>query len=135
MMYAVVRIRGNVGVRKKINDTMSMLNLDGKFNCTFLPETDDYRGMLQATKDYITWGEVDETVVKDVMSKRGEAEDIEKIIKGLKEGKSLSHMNKKRFFRLSPPSGGFKKSTKKPFPKGETGYRGEDINKLIERMV
>ena len=38
------------------------------------------------------------------------------------------------YFRLHPPRKGHK-STKKHYPKGSLGYHGEDINKLLERMI
>ncbi|MEM2203989.1 MAG: 50S ribosomal protein L30, partial [Sulfolobales archaeon] len=42
----------------------------------------------------------------------------------------------KPVFRLHPPSGGFKGSIKKPYGNGgELGYRGQDINDLIRRMI
>jgi large subunit ribosomal protein L30 len=41
----------------------------------------------------------------------------------------------KPLFRLHPPSKGFRGSTKKPYPEGELGYRGEEINGLLTRMV
>ena len=42
----------------------------------------------------------------------------------------------KPVFRLHPPRGGFKKTTKRHVTDGgELGYRGETINKLIRRML
>lgn len=133
-MYAAVRIRGEVGVREKISDTLEMLNLRKKFNCTLLPETDDYKGMLKKVGDFVAWGEVDEEIAEKIL-RRGGVEDIEEVVEGLSEGRSLSKMDTERRFGLTPPSGGFKKSTKEVYPKGEAGYRGEDINGLLERMV
>ena len=41
----------------------------------------------------------------------------------------------KPVFRLHPPKGGFEKKIKKPYPDGELGYRGEEINQLIDKMI
>ena len=47
-----------------------------------------------------------------------------------------SHLNLSPVFRLHPPRGGFKGSTKKPYSDGgELGYRGPAINELIRRMI
>ncbi len=122
-------------MRDEMEDTLMMLNLKNKFNCTFVPETDDYGGMLKKVKDFIAWGEVDEDVVKEVLQKRSKIEDVDKVVEGLDKGMSLGEMDVQRSFSLSPPSGGFSRSTKEPYPKGEVGYRGDEIIQLIERMV
>ena len=120
-MYAVIRIRGSVGVKKEINDTLDMLKLKSVNNCVVLPETDVYLGMLKKSKDYITWGKIDKKTFTKLLEKRSNVkeEDFEK---------------EKPVFRLNPPRGGFK-STRLPYPKGDLGNRKEEINKLLERMI
>ena len=112
-MYAVIRIRGSVNVRKEINDTLDMLKLKSVNNCVVLPETSVYLGMIRKAKDYIT--------LTNLLEKRSNVkeEDIEK---------------EKPVFRLNPPRGGFK-SIRLPYPKGDLGNRKEEINKLLERMI
>lgn len=114
-MYAVIRIVGQSGTSDKTEDTLEILNLDRKFSCTFVPEGESYEGMLKRAKDAVTWGEVDSDLMEKVIEKKGQ------------KGKDTAN--------LSPPSGGFKNSTKFTHPKGEAGYRGEDINGLLRRMV
>ena len=53
----------------------------------------------------------------------------------------IKELNEKRgkdkekgFYRLHPPIGGFKKSTKLAFPKGILGEH-KDISKLLRRML
>jgi len=42
----------------------------------------------------------------------------------------------KPYFRLTPPKGGFKRTTKRAWTDGgELGYRGDEINKLLRRMI
>ncbi|MFP4116636.1 MAG: uL30 family ribosomal protein [Candidatus Aenigmatarchaeota archaeon] len=133
MMYAAVRIRGEVGVNKELEDTLKMLNLNKKFSCTLLPETEDYEGMLKKVKSFVAWGQVDKEVTEEILEKKS-VEEAEEVVEALEEGESLSKIGAKRSFPLSPPSGGFSKSTKKLYPKGEAGKR-DDINKLLERMI
>ena len=59
-------------------------------------------------------------------------EEVEAVFQLAKVGKETGI---KRVFRLTPPSGGFKKSIKQHFPKGELGNRKEKINELILRMI
>ena len=133
-MYAVVRLRGNVNISAKIKDSLKMLNLDNKFTCTLLPESPDYEGMLEKVRDFVTWGKVKEGTALKILERNG-VDEPEEIINGLEEGKSLSEIGLDKDLSLSPPSGGFKGSFKEQYPKGEAGYREDEINSLIERMV
>ena len=131
---------------------MKMLRLNAPNNCVIVPETADYKGMLQKVKDLITWGEIDRKVLLDMVKKRLRlkgnkriTEDSLKSITGLNyegfvdsllEGKvrikDFSQLQ--AVFKLTPPSKGFN-SVKEYYPKGDLGYRGKEINELIERMI
>ncbi len=147
-MIAVIRIRGGVGVRKEIKDTLKMLRLHRKNHCTLWNVNDSVKGMLQKVKDYVTWGEISEEMLEKLVKKRGRKvgnkrlteEEVKKVLELLKNGdgqpsRILRENGIKPVFRLKPPSKGFKKSIKTPYPKGELGYRGEAINELLERMI
>lgn len=152
-MFAVVRIRGTVGVRREIRDTLKMLRLNAVNNCVILPETPEYKGMIEKAKDYITWGEIEKETLVEMLKKRlrlkGNKRVDENILKkvtgfdsfenfadALLEGKVKIKDFKELqpLFRLTPPSKGFK-SIKEHYPKGDLGYRGKEINELIERMI
>ena len=70
-MYAVIRLRGLVKVRKDIKDTLKMLRLNRKMHCVLLNENDVVKGMLQKVKDWTTWGEIDDNILKLLIEKRG----------------------------------------------------------------
>jgi len=141
-MYAVIRLRGLVKVRKDIKDTLKMLRLNRKMHCVLLKEDDVVKGMLQKVKDRITWGEVDDDILKILVEKRGRKpgderltkEEAEDIFNKIKENQKIPNTIKP-VFRLTPPSKGFKNSIKQHYPKGELGYRGKEINKLLKRMI
>jgi large subunit ribosomal protein L30 len=152
-MYAIIRIRGTIGLRKNVEDTLKMLRLTDSNNCTIVPETPDYKGMLQKCKDDLTWGEIDKETLVAMLKKRirlkGNKRVDEKILKditkfdtfesfvdALLEGKvKLKDFEELQpIFRLTPPSKGFK-SVKEAYPKGDLGYRGKEINELLERMI
>jgi large subunit ribosomal protein L30 len=129
-MYAVIRIKGSVGLRKDVKSTFSMLRLNRKMHCVVLKETDNVKGMLQKVRNWSTYGEIDDKVLKHLIEKRGrklgdkrlKKEEVEEIFKKVKEtGKVPKEI--KPVFRLTPPSKGFKKSIKQHYPKGELGYR------------
>ena len=139
-MYAVIRVRGNIGVRPQIKGTLKMLKLTRINQCILVPDTSSMKGMLKTAKDYITWGEISPEILPKLLSKRAkkegkkldekEAKDASEVV--LKDGLKKSGLS--RVLRLSPPSGGYK-STKTHFPKGDLGYRGEEINKFLEKMM
>ena len=118
---AVIRIRGTIGLKDEVKDTLKMLNLHRNNYCTVVPKNDSYLGMVKKAKDYVTYGEIDDETYKLLIEKRGE-----------KSGDKL-----KPFFRLSPPRKGFeRKGIKFHFSKGGVlGYRGAKINELIKRMI
>jgi large subunit ribosomal protein L30 len=151
-MFAVIRIRGTNRVNREVEATLRMMHLKAPNNCVLLPETPSVKGMLQKTKDLITWGEIDKETLSAMLKKRlrveggkkldernlkeiAKVDSFESLAEALIEGKV--NMNKGSFkipFRLTPPSKGFK-SVKTGFPKGDIGYRGKEINRLIERMI
>lgn len=71
-MEAVVQIRGDVNMTEAVEDTLEMLNLHGVNQCTLVPETDTYRGMLTKVNDYVAFGEPSDEVLETIIGKRGE---------------------------------------------------------------
>lgn len=106
-MFAVIRLRGITGTRKQVEDTLRMLGLRRKHTLVILPRTDSILGMIKKVEPMVTWGEISD----ELTSKLG--------VKSV---------------RLKPPAKGFR-AIKKPYPKGDLGYRGKEINELIKRMV
>ena len=50
-MIAVIRIRGTVGVKKDIKETMKLLKLSKPNHCMIMPETETYLGMIKKVKE------------------------------------------------------------------------------------
>ena len=140
-MFAVVRLRSTVKARKEIEDTLNMLRLKRKMHCVLLKEDVSVKGMIRYVKDYVTWGEISDEVLKQMIVKRARKEGE----KRLTEKESLEVFEKikkhndfdgiKKVFRLTPPSKGFRKSIKQHYPNGELGYRVKEINALLKRMI
>ncbi|PIN86546.1 50S ribosomal protein L30 [Candidatus Woesearchaeota archaeon CG10_big_fil_rev_8_21_14_0_10_44_13] len=123
-MIAVILVRGTIGASQKVVDTLGMMRLKRKNVCIVIENTRSNMGMIQKVKDYITWGEVDETTVKSLIEKRSE-----------KNPDNPSRT--KPYFRLNAPRKGFGRKGIKVFfnKRGALGYRGEKINDLIMRML
>ena len=152
-MYAVIRVRGRTGISKEIRDTLNMLRLTRVNHCVLVPNTPSYIGMLKKVKDYVTWGEIDhETLVKlirykgrlygdkpitdDYIKDTLGYENIEELAKALLDEKILYKdiPNVKPVFRLHPPLKGWEKTKRHFTERGALGYRGKEINELINRM-
>ncbi|MCX8204234.1 MAG: 50S ribosomal protein L30 [Candidatus Nezhaarchaeota archaeon] len=153
-LIAVVRLRGRVGVLSDIKNTLKMLRLHKTNHVTLVEDTPDYKGMLSKVAGYVTYGEVDKETLALLLKKRGRLRGdkllddeyakklgfngLDDLAAALSEGKiKLKDLpGLKPVFRLHPPSGGFKKSLKKPVgTDGELGYRGSKINELLKRML
>ena len=107
-MLAIIRIKGNVGMKKDIGSTLRMLGLKKRNNLVILPRSDAILGMIKKAESKVTWGEL--------------SEDLEEKLKDKKK------------IQLKPPKGGFK-ATRIFYPKGDLGYRGKNINNLIKKMM
>jgi len=151
-MLAAVRVRGRTGIKGGISDTLDMLRLTRINHAVLVPETPSYLGMLRKAKDYITWGEISQETLEELLEKRAMLPGREKVTREyleetgyksleelaqalLEEKAQLEEVGLKPVFRLHPPRKGYK-DIKKAFNEGGTlGYRGEDINHLLKRMV
>ncbi len=153
--FAVIRIRGRVGIRKPIVETLNFLRIHRKFHLVLIDNRPSYAGMLQKAKDYITWGEVGPETIALLLKKRGflagkvritdtivnkytQYKTIEEFAEGIANFNiELTDLhNIKPVFRLHPPKGGFKGKIKRPWKDhGELGYRGDKIEDLIKIMV
>ena len=116
-MIAAVKVRGNVDVPQPVKDTMTNLGLKKKNQVVLYEENDSILGMMNKAKDYITYGEVSDEVVKALEEKYGEA----------------SHG---KVYSLSPPSKGFKGTKRHVNQGGSLGKRGTgELDDLVKRMV
>lgn len=151
-MFVILRVRGKIGIRENIESTMELLNLTRSNHCVLYNETPKIKGMVKKAKDYITWGEISKEVLVKLLKKRGKVytkegklvkisdqeKDIEKLADDiLNSKKTIKELNIKPVFRLKPPSKGYdRKGIKKTFNEGGVlGYRGEEINSLLRRMI
>ncbi len=155
MKIAVVQIRGAIGMHPKLKDTLKFLNLTRKNSCVVVDNSRNYLGMIIKVKDYVTWGEIKEEVFKELLKKRGRVAgnklltaeylksnagvSFDELATAFFEGKTRLRdiPGLKPFFKLVPPRGGFERGgIKKHYSLGGAlGYRGENINNLVGRML
>ena len=138
-MIAAIRISGLIDLSEKQKSSLDSLNLRRKYNCILLKKDETYR--LNNVKDLLSFGEVSDSTLKSLISKRAKTEkgknkveNAEDVLKNLNGGKRLKELGLKPYLQLHPPIGGFKKSTKLPYPRGVLG-ENKKIEELIKRMI
>jgi large subunit ribosomal protein L30 len=152
-----VRIRGTATDNPDVRKTMEILKMESTFRARLLENNPSTLGMLRAAKNLVAWGQVNPDVMEALLRKRAERDGNEEldddfariffkretladlaksVVAGEIGVKDLWLAGVKPRFRLHPPRGGFKRSTRRAATDGgELGYRGEDINRLVKRMI
>jgi large subunit ribosomal protein L30 len=113
-----------------------------------------FMGMLKKARDYITYGEPSKETLAMLIKKKGRLagnkkltdeyaqkvgyKSLDDLAEAVRAGRAeyWKLQNIQPVFRLHPPSKGFKGKIKKHYGSGgELGYRGEEINELLKRML
>jgi large subunit ribosomal protein L30 len=148
----VVNLRGGVNTRAPVRKTLQEMKIAKRFNSTIVPDTIVYRGMLNAAKDHVAWCKADASTVEKILNSRAEkskgtseqrnsakgaATSYAMLAKELEEGKIRLDGSQgiRNLFRLHPPRGGFKRSTRRPYNQGGVLGFNKDLPSLIEKMV
>lgn len=160
----VIRIRGTIGVSPKAKKVMQLFRLRQLHNATFVKLNEATIRMLRLIEPYVTYGYPSRETVKKLIYKRGfgkirkqripiatneviqdalgESTGIECTADLINEiytvGPNFKKANNFLWpFKLSNPTGGFSSKTKLLhfLEGGESGARGEEINKLVKRMI
>jgi large subunit ribosomal protein L30 len=149
-----IRVRGVVRGSHEARETLGMLHLARNNYAALVDNRPSFLGMLKAAQNFITWGEISKETLKMLLVKRARLKGDEKITEEYLQKigyKSIDELADAvfdckvkywqlrdivPFFRLRPPSKGYKGSVKKSVAAGgESGYRGAKIDDLISRML
>jgi len=162
-LVLVIRIRGIIGVSPKAKKVMQLFRLLQIHNATFVRLNEATIRMLRLIEPYVTYGYPTLSTITKLIYKRGFGK-IKKQRIPISENKVIEEVLGKynvccaadlihelytvgeRFkecnnflwpFKLSSPLGGFSRKTKLLhfMEGGEAGARGEEINKLVKRML
>ena len=143
---AVIRLKGMFSISPTVRTTLSSLCLDRLYSCTIVDDSDSTKGMIQACKDFVSFGPVEKESIALLLVKRGKTitgtrlskakkpEEIKKVLDEFLAGKKLAALGVSPVFYLSPPRGGFSGSRMSPKPFGPLG-KNEKISELISRMA
>ena len=159
----VIRIRGIIGVSPKAKKVMQLFRLRQIHNATFVRLNEPTIRMLRLIEPYVTYGYPTLSTIQKLVYKRGFGkvnkqripisdnsvfgEDLQKlgiccpadlIHEIVTVGPAFKQANNFLWpFKLAPPLGGFSRKTKllHYLEGGEAGARGEEINKLVKKML
>ena len=159
----VIRIRGTIGVSPKAKKIMQLFRLRQIHNACFVKLNESTIRMLRLIEPYVTYGYPSRSTIEKLILKRGfgklnkqripiaDNSVIEEGVGsvGIKCCADLIHeictvgphfKEANNFlwpFKLTSPRGGFSNKTKLVhfLEGGEAGNRGEEINKLVKRMI
>lgn len=149
----VVNLHGLINTPGPARKTLIELGIGKRFAATIVIDDPSTMGALHLCKEYLAWSPVDAELLTSLLKTRGKVSNAKPIDAGalkalgvkdhselaakmIADGRRLSSLNGvKPFFGLSPPKGGFKRSSRRQF--GQGGILGENpkLPEIVRRML
>ncbi len=149
----VVNLHGLINVPGGTRRALEELGVTKRFSATVVPDDPSTTGALKHCKDYVAWAPVEADLLVSLLMQRGRLSKRRKLDEsslknlGFKDHKELaskiieggsrlsSVTGLLPFFALSPPRGGFKRSSRRQYGQGGILGANPDLPALIRRMV
>ena len=151
----VVNLHGQINVPRGTRETLVQLGLGKRFSAAVVGDDPVSKGAVHLCKDYVAWAPLDAELLTDILKSRGRvsnskalddealkamgfktyADLAQAIIRGETSNTLSAVKGLKPFFGLSPPRGGFKRSSRRQFREG--GILGENpmLADIVRRMI
>jgi len=151
----VVNLHGQINVPRGTRETLIQLGIGKRFAAAVVGDDPVSKGSVHLCKDYVAWAPLDSDLLTALLQSRGRvsnsktlddkalkdlgfkayADLAQAIIKGETTNTLSSVKGLKPFFGLSPPRGGFKRSSRRQFREG--GILGENpmLPEIVRRMI
>ena len=152
-LLLAVQLRGTVNVPEPAGRTLRELRLGTRFRASLLPDTPSHRGMLSRVRNYVAWTPVGSELLRKLLATRARkanGQPLQNVDLGPLGFRDLDHFvealmsEKVRYtqvpglkpsFALSPPRGGFKRSTRLAARAGGVLGENPSLGPLVERML
>lgn len=137
-MILVIRISGDVEIRKDVKETMFRMGIRRKYSAVLMEENETTQDLLAKVRNFVAYGTISKELLSELITKRGQKLAGKKMdVSGAiaNSGKSLKEFGLKPFFRLHPPRGGIDSKIHFGTKKGVLGDNKEKINDLLRRML
>ena len=151
----VVNLHGQINVPRGTRETLVQLGLGKRFSAAVVGDDPVSKGSVHRCKDYVAWAPINEELLTAILKSKGRvskskvlddealkamgfkthADLAQAIIKAEDTDRLSSIKGMKPFFGLSPPKGGFKRSSRRSFREG--GILGENpqLAEIVRRMI
>ncbi len=151
----VVNLHGLINVPRPTRESLIQLGIGRKFAATVVGDDPISKGVVKRCKDYVAWAPIDPELLATLLQSRGRvsnsrsldgealktmgykthADLAQAIIKGETSDTLSAVKGLKPFFGLSPPKGGFKRSSRRQFREG--GILGDNpkLPEIVRRMI
>ena len=151
----VVNLHGLINVPRGTRETLIQLGIGKRFAAAVVGDDPVSKGSVHLCKDYVAWTPLDSELLTSLLKSRGRvsnsrsldeeqlkalgfktyADLAQSIMKGETSSTLSSVKGLKPFFGLSPPKGGFKRSSRRQFREG--GILGENptLAEIVRRMI
>jgi len=151
----VVNLHGLINVPRGTRETLIQLGIGKRFAAAVVGDDPVSKGSVHLCKDYVAWAPLDSELLTSLLQSRGRVSNSKTLDEeqlkalGFKTYADLAHAimkgetsdtlssvkGLKPFFGLSPPRGGFKRSSRRQFREG--GILGENpmLPEIVRRMI
>jgi large subunit ribosomal protein L30 len=149
----VVNLHGLINTPAEARTTLIELGIGKRFAATVVVDDPSTMGALRLCKEYVAWSKVDADFLAALLKAKGRVSSSKTLddeslksmgykdhaalaSKMIKEGSTLSSIEGiKPYIGLSPPRGGFKRSSRRQFRQG--GILGENpsLPDIVRRMM
>lgn len=151
----VVNLHGLINVPRGTRETLVQLGIGRRFAATIVGDDPITKGSVKLCKDYVAWAPADPELLTALLQSRGRVSNSKALddealkglgfkthadlaramIKGEGAETLASLRGVKPFFGLSPPKGGFKRSSRRQYREG--GILGENpkLPEIVRRMI
>jgi large subunit ribosomal protein L30 len=151
----VVNLHGLINVPGGTRATLIQLGIGKRFAATVVGDDPVSKGSVHLCKDYVAWAPIEAELLTALLQSRGRvsnsktlddealkamgfktyAELADAIIKGEVTDRLSSLKGLKPFFGLSPPKGGFKRSSRRQFREGGILGDNPQLEGIVRRMI
>jgi large subunit ribosomal protein L30 len=149
----VVNLHGLINTPAEVRTTLKELGIGKRFAATVVVDDPTTMGALRLCKEYVAWSEVDAAFLESLLKARGRISNSKTLdeeslksmgykgyadlaSKMVKNGSTLSSISGlKPYLGLSPPRGGFKRSSRRQFRQGGVLGENPSLPDIVRRMM
>jgi large subunit ribosomal protein L30 len=149
----VVNLHGLINTPSEARTTLIELGIGKRFAATVVVDDPSTVGALHLCKEYVAWSNVDAELLGSLLKARGRVSNSKTLDDGtlksmgyqdhfelaskiIKDGSTLSSVSGlKPYMGLSPPRGGFKRSSRRQFRQGGILGSNPTLPDLVRRMM